>query len=128
MKTTQKQAIAAYNALIEIGRLPFPIRDALALLRLKKALETAYEFQTQEEQKLVEEYHPKIEGGKITMPYSETDEVVKGKAREFFEKLAELNKMEIEIDVEPAHISIPDGISIAPDTLLALDGFVEWGD
>lgn len=128
MKTTQKKAISAYNALVEIGKLPFPIRDALNLLKLKKALETTYEFQTQEEQKLVDEYHPTVDGNRITMPYDENNEEVKNRAKEFFQKLADLNKMEIEVDIDPAHISIPEEISIAPDTLMALDGFVEWGE
>lgn len=126
MKTTQKQAVSAHNALIEIGKLPFPIRDALSLLKVKKALETAYEFQLQEEQKLVDEYQPTLDNGKLTMPYSNDEE--KELAKEFFQKFADLNKMEIEVEIDPAHISVPDGISIAPDTLMALDGFVEWGD
>lgn len=128
MKTTQKTAISAHNALVEIGKLPFPIRDALSLLKLKKALETAYEFQLQEEQKLVDEYHPTVNGNKLTMPYDENDEEVKNRAKEFFQKLADLNKMEIDVDIDPVFISIPEGVSIKPETLLALDGFVEWGD
>ena len=126
MKTTQKAAVNAHNALVEIGRLPFPIRDALSLLKLKKALETAYEFQVQEEQKLIEEYQPTMENGKLTMPYANDEE--KSRAKEFFQKFADLSKMEVEVDIVPALISIPEGISIAPDTLLALDGFVEWGE
>lgn len=126
MKTTQKAAVNAYNALTEIGKQPFPIRDALNLMILRKKLETAMEFQMQEEQKLVDEYHPTIEGGKISMPYDKKDEAVKERAKEFFQKLSNLNKMEIEVDADPAPVNIPDNVEIKPETLLALDGFVDW--
>lgn len=128
MKTTQKKAVNAYNALTEIGKQPFPIRDALNLLVLRKKLETAMEFQLQEEQKLIDEYQPTVDGGKITMPYDEKDEAVQARAKEFFRKLADLNQMEIEIDADPAPVGIPDGVIIKPETLAALDGFIEWGE
>lgn len=128
MKTTQKVAVNAYNALTEIGKQPFPIRDALALLKLRKSLDTAWEFQMQEEQKLADEYKPTVEGGKIFMPYDENNEEVKNRAKEFFKKLHDLSEMEIELDITPAKISIPENVSIKPETLLVLDGFVEWGD
>lgn len=128
MKTTQKAAVNAYNALTEIGKQPFPIRDALSLLVMRKKLETAVEFQLQEEQKLVDEFHPTIDGGKISMPYDEKDETVKARAKEFFQKLADLNGLEVEVDADPAPVSIPEGVTIRPDTLAALDGFIDWRD
>ena len=127
MKTTQKQAAAAYRALQEIGTLPFPVRDALALLRAKKQLETAWEFQCQEEGKLAAAFRPQVKDGKYVMTYERADEEGEKRAREFAERMRELQELETEIAGEPARVRVPgDEVRIRPETLAALEGFVEW--
>ena len=129
MKTTQSKAMLAYKAIIEITKnLSFPFQSARALLRLRKELEMTYEFQLQEEQKLMEEYQPKIENGNIVMPYDENDEEVKARAKQFFDKLKELSELEVEVENAPLKVSPPDKGSVAPDTLALLEDFVEWED
>lgn len=127
MKTTQRQAVAAYRALQEIGGLCFPVRDALALLRAKKRLETAYEFQVQEEQKLIDEYRPDVRDGKMIMTYGKDDAEGKARAQAFLERMKELQELEIEIGGGAVAVRVPgDEIRIRPETLAALDGFVTW--
>lgn len=127
MKTTQKQAVAAYKALQEIGGQPFPVRDALRLLQAKKRLETAWEFQLQEENKLIGEFQPELRDGKLIMSYGKDDAEGKARAREFMDRMRELQELEIEIDGEPIPVRMPgDEIRIRPETLSALDGIVSW--
>lgn len=127
MKTTQKRAVAAYRALQEIGRQPFPVRDALRLLQAKKRLEMAWEFQLQEENKLIESYQPEVRDGKLIMSYGKDDAEGKARAQEFMDKMKELQELEVEIEGEPVPVRMPgDEIRIRPETLAALDGIVSW--
>lgn len=120
MKTTQRKALKAYIALLELMKMSFQLTDGLKIMKLKKAMDYIYEFQVQEENKLAEEFQPEMRDGKYTF-VNDPDS-----AREFQARLNEIGNMEIELEVQPINIRIAgnEGIRLAPETLLALDDFV----
>lgn len=119
MKTTHEKAIAAYKAIASIGQQPITAGTAIQLFRLRKALQDAVDFVTEQEKKLVGEA-----GGQITeegmIIVADPD-----KRKKFNERLLDVYRTEYEA---------PDAITLrASDlpklTILdldALDGFVNF--
>ena len=116
----QSRIISAYKSLRKLADRELPIRIACQIHRLTVKLRPVWDFQVQEEQKLCDRLHPKNEDGKLVF---ETPEG----AQEFRDRLKELNGMEVEdIELKPITIPIPDGITLTPADIEALEGFVEF--
>lgn len=129
MKTTQEKALKALKAMNEICKYRFHLSDSLKLKRIWKELGFVYEFQVQEEQKLVDEYQPENVNGLYTFRFDKDDVDRKEQAAEFQKKLAEIGLLEIELNIEPVRIYVLDKFNDfcpTPETLMDLDGFVEF--
>ena len=112
---TQGDAVRAYGAIVRMGQKATGAA-AFTLFRLKKSLQEIFEFQNEEEQKLVQKYGGQmIDNGLVVIADKEQ--------REQFQKEVE-NLHGMECDIQPVTIpaaAIPE-ISLAE--IEALDGFV----
>lgn len=116
---TQKRLAQAYKAISELTKERWLIKDAYALHKLKKQLQSAWDFQLERETFLIKSYGGEAVDGAWKFPSVE--------AKENFEKeMTELNTMESDIEIEPVTLKAPEGMTIAPDTLDTLDGIVEF--
>ena len=116
---TQKQCAEAYKALTEITAEKWPISDAYKLYQAKQALKSAWDFQIERETALLQAYGAKPEGDRLNFP--DVESRVKFEA-----EIAELNAMDAGVTVAKIRLRAPDGMTILPDTLGALDGIVEF--
>ena len=120
METTQGKAIAAYGTLAQLGRKTMPSFAAYKIFRLKKALAPVLEFQTELEDKLVEEL-----GGKIT----ETGVILfaeKENQAEYARRHRELEAIGCEVDTARIQMTMKELPEISPEQMEALDDFIEW--
>ena len=122
MKTTQGKIVNAYRVLLRLSEQQLPLPVAYALYKAKKALDPQWQFQLEQEQKLIRdcgaELHP---DGTVTFP----DDA----ARESYVAAAlELNEMETEIEVPEIVLPEDSGLSLSVNEIDALDGIVKWGE
>ena len=117
MKNTHKQAINAYNILTSLGKRVTG-KTAYDLFQLKLNLKSIYDFQSEEELKLVEKYHAKVkDNGSVVI-----DDPEERKA--FIEEREKLENLECDIDhITLAIDDIPD---ITMNEIEALYSFVDF--
>ncbi len=121
---TVKQGIIN-NAIWVIKRLMgcnLPIAKAKAVYMLHKELYEHYKFAVEEEKKIVESLGGTImsDGG---IQFKENSEECSNK---FIEKRNKLCKLDVNIEVEPIHISIVDveGCKLRPTDIEAVEQFI----
>ena len=114
---TQGEAVKAYGTIIRMGQKATGAA-AFSLFRLKKELKEIFEFQNEEEQKIVQKFDGQIiEGGILVIADKE-------KREKAIAEIEELHKMECDIHtVQIPAAAIPE-ITLAE--IEALDGFVEF--
>ncbi len=116
----QYQINNACNALGRLSNIQLRMRDSRNLYMLSKQLEDAYNFEVEQEKKLIEKYHGEItQGGLVHFP-TPTD------GDGFKKEIAELNNLDVEVDFDPVTINC-DGLDdqlITPHDIACLDGFV----
>lgn len=116
----QGKIIDAYKALNKLSAYSLPIKTAYALHNLRTALKSAWDFQCEEEEKLIARLRPAAdEDGNLTFANME------GK-KEFLRVQHELCEQEQEIDFRPVTVGLLDGISMSANDIDALDGFVTF--
>lgn len=128
MKTTQNKAISAYKALPEILALRLGLRDSLNLLSLKKALELSFEFETQEEAKLIREFNLIQEGEEFVSSLPKDSPEYIEEMAAVTQRVIELKSMVIEIDHDPVTLHLKssdmDNLYVSTGALVALEDFV----
>lgn len=116
----QGKIIDAYKALNKLASCQLPIKTAYQLHKLRTALKSAWDFQCEEEGKLLERLHPVADAdGNLTFATME------GK-KEFLRVQHELSEHEQEIDFQPVTVGFSDGITLSANDIDALDGFVTF--
>ena len=118
-KTTQGKATRAYLTLDRMGNRTLPANAAFRLFKVKKALQSAFEFETEEEKKYLAEFGGELKDGFVNF---ETPEKAKG----FETKKKELDSMEIEVEVEVPTIRLEEMKEVTISELEALEGFVNF--
>ena len=53
MKMNQRKVVLAYKALLRLSEQPLPLPVAYGLYKAKKALESAWQFQLEQEEKMI---------------------------------------------------------------------------
>lgn len=118
----QGKIIDAYKALNKLASCQLPIKTAYQIHKLRAALKSAWDFQCEEEGKLIERLHPVADAdGNLTFATME------GK-KEFLRVQHELSEQEQEIDFQPVVIGFSDGITLSANDIDMLDGFVTFGE
>lgn len=118
----QYQINKAYSALGRLANMQMPVRDARNLYMLSKQLDDAYNFELEQERKLIEKYNGVLTGdGGVTFPNND-------EAKKFGEELAELNNLDVEVDFDPVVIpcDVMDEQRVSPFDIACLDGFVTF--
>lgn len=116
----QGKIIDAYKVLDKLAACPLPIKTAYAIHKLRAALKSAWEFQCEEEGKLIERLKPAVAAnGNLTFANME------GK-NEFLRVQNELAEQEQEIEFQPIAMELLDGISLSANDIDMLDGFVTF--
>lgn len=116
----QYQINKAYSALSRLANMQLPVRDSRNLYMLSKQLDDAYNFELEQEKKLIEKYHGVFtKDGGVTFANSDD-------ANGFGAELKELNNLEVEVEFDPVVIDC-DAMGdqrISPFDVACLDGFV----
>lgn len=116
----QGKIIDAYKALNKLSSCPLPIKTAYAIHRLRTALKPAWDFQCEEEGKLIDRLHPTVTAeGNLTFANIE-------KKQEFLRVQNELAEQEQEIDFRPVKVGLLDGIALSANDIETLDGFITF--
>lgn len=119
----QFQINKAYGALNKLANMQMPIRDAYNLYILAERIKPAYNFELEQEKKLIEKYAGVLNQstGAITFNDEET-------TLAFRNEMAELNNFDVDIELTPVPISMDSlaGQKITPIDIMCLDGFVTF--
>lgn len=118
--TTQSKAVVAYKTINKIsgGNLPLPV--AFALFKMKKKLAAQFEFQIEQEQKIIEECKASVDAEGNWTFESEEDK------KAFVERLTEVSNMPVEIDIDPQTIPLNANIELSVEDMEALENFIEF--
>lgn len=118
---TQKQAVAAYRALVGIQGQKMNWQLTYQIARLMERLEKQYAFQTDCERKLVEKYNGQVNSnGNVTLETAE-------KARAFDAEWNEIGEIRLtDLHIEPVVIPETANLEVSVADLRALRGFVEF--
>lgn len=126
MKTTHKKAIDAYIVLVKMSDIRRAPATQIKLFKLKKMLQIPFEFVSEEEKKLVEDF-----GGTVTptgqIVFEGSNEEREKKAKDYNAERLKLLDLECEIDLEkpmPIHSTELKEISLAE--MESLDGFIDF--
>lgn len=116
----QGKIIDAYKALNKLASCQLPIKTAYQLHKLRTALKSAWDFQCEEEGKLIERLNPTATSdGNLQFKCMEDKQ-------EFLRVQKELAEQEQEIDFQPVTVGLLDGITLSANDIDALDGFVTF--
>ena len=118
---TQKQVINAYEALRRLSTQPMPIKTAYALHKLRKSVQPAIDFQIEQERALLDELKPEIIDNGARYKFETPEDVER-----WLTRTNELGEMETDIEIHPVELVLTDDVSISPDDIDALTGFVEF--
>ena len=118
----QYQVNTAYGILRRMMDRQLPLRVSYDLFRLAMATEQNYVFELKRESELVNRFGGVIdkEGG---VRFGDD-----GKAQEFKNALAELNQLEVEIEIPEIVIELNEDMKITPEEVAGLNGFVTFID
>ena len=118
MKMKQRKVVLAYKALLRLSEQRLPLPVAYGLYKAKKALDSAWQFQLEQEEKMIAECKGLIDGsGSVTFP----DDAAR---LEYVQKAMELNEMETEIEAPGVILSADSGLNLTLNEIDALDGIV----
>ena len=118
MKITQKQAIDAYKAVRKLEYQDMPGEKAMAMFRLRKALEPQYQFQDEQERKELESLGADIsQTGDINFKDDESKQ-------KYIEKIKEIEELEVDVDIAKETLDI-HGMMISAKDIEALDPIVK---
>lgn len=116
----QGKLVSAYKVISDLyqQRLPLPI--SYKLYKLKATLQKAWDFQVDEERKLVDEFKPTVlEDGRLQ--FADPDS-----AQSFDSHVRDVLDMDSDIEVTPVILPVIDGLSITPSAIENLEGIVTF--
>lgn len=102
----QGDIIKAYKATAKLAEQKLPLTTAYKIFKLREQMKPAWDFQAQEEYKLMDEYHPEPgENGTVKF-HSVEDRLA------FEDKLQEIANMESDVEITPATLPLTDDIAL----------------
>jgi hypothetical protein len=115
----QSQIVDAYKVIQKYEQKELPLKISLAFFKLKRKLQDQWDFEVQEENKIVEKYHPRQEGSNLVFDRPE-DRIG------FTKDLADLMEMEVDYDEQKIDIDIGDSLMLSVSDIEALDEFITF--
>ena len=119
---TYSQVVQGKQAIDRICGMSFPIRTAYQLFKMKKVIDSLFEFEVGQEKQAVEKYGGTIQkDGTIKFDHGEN-------GLSFADEIDALLKTEVSEKVEPVVIDMKDieDMSVSPAMIRQLEGFVTF--
>ncbi len=119
----QGEIIRAYKSLKKLSDQNLPIATACKIHRLIVKIRPVFEFQVEEENKMLNQLNPEVKGnGNIEFESVEDAQLFKS-------RMNELSDLEVEdIEITPVSIVAPADAVLTPNDIEALEGFIEFTD
>ncbi len=118
MKIQHYKAIAAIRVLQELGNKNLPAKVSFGLFKVRRGLLPVWEFQVEQENKLLDKYGEDIGDGRKQIKSEEG-------RKAFDAMLFDLNSQEEDIDFEPITMPLPD-INMSIDQIEILSEFINF--
>lgn len=116
---TQSEAVRAYITIVGMSK-KVAGKAAFSLFRLKTALQPVVDFQTEQEQNLIEKYAGEVnDKGQVMIKDPEQRE-------KFLAEHTELLNLPCEPEILPVTVTIDSAPEITMQEIEALDGFVNF--
>ena len=116
----QGKLVGAYKVVSKLYEQRIPLPISYKLYKLRNALQKAWDFQADSEEKLIDEFKPvSAQNGLLKFSDPET-------AKQFNERVKEVLDMDSDIEITPIEIPMLDELSIAPGEIEALEGIVTF--
>ena len=114
-----KQMVNAYITLMRLSGASMPIRTAHELYCLRKKLEPAYQFCSEREQLIAEQYHGRIVNGRLS--FEDESDMLHAQA-----ELQELYALQSDEPFNAVSLNLNDigDVSISVNDIESLEGFV----
>ena len=119
----QLQINKAYGALNKLANMQMPVRDAYRLYLLTEQIKPSYNFELEQEKKLLEKYEGVLDQGSGTFKFKDRETM-----EAFGREMKELNDFDAEIEFDPVEISM-DALGtqkLTPVDIMCLKGFVAF--
>lgn len=116
----QNQFVKAYLTVQSHENDKLPLNVSYAFYKLKKNLQTQWDFQVEKEREIMEKYHPTT--NEQGMYQFESDEA----RSNFGKELTDLAQLEVPMDFDKVHIDMNSEINFSVAEIEALDEFVEF--
>ena len=119
----QLQINKAYGALNKLANMQMPVRDAYRLYLLTEQIKPSYNFELEQEKKLLEKYEGVLDQGSGTFQFKDRETM-----EAFGREMKELNDFDAEIEFDPVEISM-DALGtqkLTPVDIMCLEGFVAF--
>lgn len=116
----ESKLVNGYKAIERLYANKLPMQDAFRIYNLKSTIKEIYNFQMEQELKIIAENHgERKENGDLSFP-TELD------FARFRDAILELNEVELDVQVEPVVLRMDhiQNIEISPADIEALEGFV----
>lgn len=118
MKIKQQQAIEAYMAVRKLEYQDMPGEKAMVMFKLRKALEPQYQFQDEQERKIIESLGATIGADGFVAFKSDDDKAA------YTNKLNEICNLEVDINIEQQTIDAK-GMTLSVKDIEALEPVVK---
>lgn len=102
----QGDIIKAYKATAKLAEQKLPLTTAYKIFKLREQMKPAWDFQAQEENKLMDEYRPEP-GENGTVKFRTVEEKCG-----FEDRLKEIADMESDVEITPVTLPLTDDIAI----------------
>lgn len=129
MKVKQKEAIKAYKVFQKLNNQETSGAIALRIFKAMNALQSAWDFQLQEERKIFER-HPNFDPstGSISLKDKEIEEQeAVDELKAIDNELSEIANIDTDVDFEPFTISLDfESLKLSGQDIKNLSGFVDF--
>lgn len=115
----QRDVISAYKILNRLNADILPLTISFKIFKLKKALQSQFDWQIEEERKIFEKFNVRqTESGLAPEDPNDTPVVIK--------QMEELGNADVDVDIDKISIPLVAEIRIAPNEFDVLEKFIEF--
>lgn len=114
----QGKLVGAYKVVSKLYEQRIPLPISYKLYKLRNALQKAWNFQIDAEEKLIDEFKP-TQGKNGLLKFADAET-----AREFNARVKEVLDMDSDIEITPITLPMIDTLNISPEEIESLEGIV----
>lgn len=113
----QAQIVTAYNIINKLSDKKINLSTAFQIYKLKNKLKEYYDFQFEEEKKLLDLYNGIIDNGSLN--FQNQDD-----ANKFVEEMQKIADIEQDLEISPVLLSCSEDIQLSVNEIKQLEGFI----